>query len=184
MRLSVCICPVLHLRSPPCELVHSHDSVSWKGSFLGRERPNHTLAIVEPRLLTHTSMAHELTHGLVNSLNFWSSLCSFFPCPSHLSLSPGHFPKKSNTDTETGLVQLLFPQCTGYINIPYSLHRSGRLMTGTHWSKQRLSLQNLLTLLRAGSFHSDDWGLCKRGYKTVADSSNMQNRLKWYRLHD
>lgn len=43
------------------------------------------------------------------------------PLPSLcLSVSWGHFQKESNTDTNTGLVQLLFPQCTQYINIPSS----------------------------------------------------------------
>lgn len=55
--------PVLRLllRSPPRALVRSHDSVSRKGFFLGRERRSHTLEILEPRLLSHTSLAHEFT---------------------------------------------------------------------------------------------------------------------------
>lgn len=110
--------PVLRSCSPPCVLVHSHDSVSWKGFFLGRERRNHTLEILEPRLLSHTSLAQELTIRW----NICSSLWSFFPCPSYLSrsLSLGHFPKKSNTDINTGRVQLLSPQCTQYVNNPSS----------------------------------------------------------------
>lgn len=43
----------------------------------------------------------------------------------------------------------------------FQVHRSGRLMMGTHWSIQRLSLQNRFTLLKAGSFHNVEVGLWK-----------------------
>lgn len=52
---------------------------------------------------------------------FVSLPCALFFLPLlSLALSLGHSPKKSNTDINTGLVKLLFPQCTQYIYIPTS----------------------------------------------------------------
>ncbi|KAK9519841.1 hypothetical protein VZT92_022544 [Zoarces viviparus] len=52
---------VLRLCSPPRVLVRSQGSVSCEGIFLGRERRSHTLEILEPRLLSHSFLAHMFT---------------------------------------------------------------------------------------------------------------------------
>lgn len=75
---------------------------------------------------TQTAESHFLgsrvNPGLVNFV--WNVWLLFFPAPPvsflSVSVSLGHFPKKSNTDMNTGRLQLLFPQCTQYINIPSS----------------------------------------------------------------
>lgn len=61
-----------------------------------------------------------------------------------------------------------------------TLHRSGRLMMGTHWSMHRLSLQNRLTLLRAGSFQDEEWGLCKVNGREGRNKSSCSRHISWY----
>lgn len=55
---SCCACAHHHVRSS----AHTHMiQFPCKGFFLGRERCSHTLAILEPRLLSHTSLAQQFT---------------------------------------------------------------------------------------------------------------------------
>lgn len=101
-----------------------------KASFLGKRKAQSHFG--NPGTWTAEShfLGPRVHSDLVNLLERLASFSflvffSFFflPLPSPLarSLSLGHFPKKeSNTDINTGLVQLLFPQCTKYINIPGS----------------------------------------------------------------
>ena len=111
--LSVCSSSVLlRLCSAPRVLVRSHAAVSCKGFLLSGQRPAQSY-IRNPGTQTAESLPGPRVHAdLVNLLERFASLCSFFrPLPSlPLSLSLGYFPKESNTDMNTGLVQLLFPR--------------------------------------------------------------------------
>lgn len=77
---------------------------------------------------TQTAESHFLgprvNPGMVNFVGTFALPCGLFfllsAPPISLSLSLGHFPKKSNTDINTGRVQLLFPQYTQYVNDPSS----------------------------------------------------------------
>lgn len=58
---------------------------------------------------------------------------------------------------------------------------------GTHWSRQRLSLQNRLTLLRAGSLHVVECGLCDGKQKTrikSLESFGPHGRLRPHAKHN
>lgn len=101
LRLCVSVSPALCSCSPRV-LVCSHASVSWKGCFLGRERRNHSLEILELRLLSHTSLAHELTLAWEIQWIGCSSMCL-------LSLSLWGTFQRSPTQTLTQVVCSTFP---------------------------------------------------------------------------
>ena len=103
-----------------------------KASFLGKRKAQSYVG--NPGTWTAEShfLGPRVHSDLVNLLErlasffFSGVLFFFFPAPPVSSRSRslclwGTFQRKeSNTDINTGLVQLLFPQCTQYINIPGS----------------------------------------------------------------
>lgn len=154
----------------------SHDSDSWKGVFLSQllagsaasRRLSHAAPPtpgppVGPGLRTGTfcSSAVLFFCWVFFPFDIFYLLPSFLPLPSCLyvclSFSLGAFLSSKDADTNTGdrREQILFfcPPHSGtrLADSSKCFHRSGRLMTGTHWSRQRLSLQKRLTLLSAGS---------------------------------
>lgn len=154
----------------------SHDSDSWKGVFLSQllagsaasRRLSHAAPPtpgppVGPGLRTGTfcSSAVLFFCWFFFLLIFFTS---FLPAPPVLSVclsvclflwGPFFLPK-TQTRTQAAAESRYFFFCpphsgTRLADSSKCFHRSGRLMTGTHWSRQRLSLQKRLTLLSAGS---------------------------------
>lgn len=112
--------PVLGTTCAPC----SHDSVSSK-MILSRQRKAQSYVRKSGNPDSWVTLPWPTSSAWPGK--FVGTLVLFFPplpspnspvAPSPLSL--GRFPIKSNTDINTGLRQLLFPQCTQYIYIPSS----------------------------------------------------------------